>query len=86
MTDDALQRDTFATAVRALERADQAHARIDRQAEWMRAVDERLIDFSKTLSRVSNDVVSLKVKVALGAAIGSMLGGLAVGIVLKLIG
>lgn len=85
MPDDTMNRETRDMAVQALEVARQAHERLDRQAHWMRSVDERLTDFRELLGGLGNEVASLKAKVAVGAAIGSLAGGLVVGLVVKLI-
>lgn len=84
--DDALHRETRDMAVQALEVGRQAHERLDRQAEWMRAVDVRMEHLAEKIGKLFSEVASLKAKVAVGAAAGSILGALAAGIALKFIG
>lgn len=85
MSLDPWHQDTRDMAVRALERADQAHDRLDRQSAWMQAVDERIAHLADRLNKVASEIASLKAKVAFGAAIGSLAGGLIVGLVVKLV-
>ena len=61
-------------AVRAYERAQSAHERLDRQSTWMAQVDDRMNTFAEKLSQLAADISSLKAKVAFGAAIGSLVG------------
>jgi tetrahydromethanopterin S-methyltransferase subunit G len=85
MIGDTIDRETRDMAVRALERANQAHERLDRQSGWMQTVDTRLHELGEKFTNMATEVQSLKVKVAFGAAIGSLAGGVLVGIALKFI-
>lgn len=67
MTLDSWHQDTRDLAVRALERADQAHERIDREEQWRVRVEEKI-------QRISDQVTELHVKVAVVAAAASIAG------------
>lgn len=86
MTDDILHRGTRDMAVKALERANQAHERLDRHIGWMRSVNEGIDDVRMDIGVLRNEVTSLKVKVALGVFVGSLAGSSAVGLIVKFVG
>jgi phage shock protein A len=73
---DPWHRDTRDLAVRALERADQAHDRIDREEAWRIRIDEKVDDLMKA-------VTSLQTKLAIVAAVASVIGSIIATVVAK---
>lgn len=76
MSLDSWHQDTRDMAVRALERADQAHERIDREEAWRVRIEEKI-------EKISNQVTELHVKVAAVAAIASIAGSVIATIIAK---
>lgn len=67
MSIDPWQQETRDMAVRALERADQAHDRIDREEAWRVRIEQQI-------QKISEQVTDLHVKVAVVAAGASIAG------------
>lgn len=75
-TPDPWFQDTRDLAVRALERADQAHERLDREEAWRVRIDEKV-------EHLLNAVTALQTKVAFVAAAAALVGSVIATVVAK---